>query len=118
MIRIAKKQAKKSAFLKHRVGAVIVKGNRVISTGYNEIRYSHYLDKPTVHAEEAAVIKVLNRLGQHDLVGARIYVSRYTKAGHIGIAAPCSRCRTLLRSVGISSAVYTTDSGGVEEMKL
>jgi deoxycytidylate deaminase len=118
MIRLAEKQAKKSTFMRHRLGAVITKGNRVLSTGYNEIRYSKVLGKPTVHAEEAAVLKLLKRGHQTDLVGSSIYVTRFTKGGNIGCAMPCVRCRSLLRSVGVVRAFYSDDGGDTKELML
>lgn len=117
-IRLAKKQALKSSFKQHRVGAVIVKGGRVLSTGFNEIAYSKHIGKPTVHAEERAVVKLLARGQARSLAGSTIYVSRFTRGGAVGLAAPCSRCRELLRAVGISSVVYTTNGDVVGKYKL
>jgi len=104
--------------MRHRVGAVIVKGHRILSTGYNETTYSKHTKRPTVHAEERAVIKLLQGRRLQSLAGAEIYVSRFTKSGKCGLAAPCRRCQCLLKSVGISRAYYTTDDGTVGEMKL
>ena len=117
-LRIASKVAKKSPHTQHKLGAVIVKGHRILSTGYNEIRYSRFTKSPTLHAEASAILKLLkeNRLG--DLAGSTIYVSRFTRGGRIGLAAPCSACHSLIRSVGITRVVYTLDGGGVETLEL
>lgn len=104
--RIAEQQALKSTFEKHRLGATIVKGNRILSTGYNEIRYSGITKFSTVHAEEAAILKLLKRRKIEDLIGAEIYVTRFTKAGRVACSYPCSRCNALIRSVGISRIHY------------
>ena len=117
-IRIASKEALKSTFKQHRLGAVIVKGHRILSTGYNEKRYSKLINRPTLHAEASAVLKLLkeNRLG--DLAGSTIYVSRFTRGGRIGMALPCRACHDLLSSVGVSRVVYTLDGGGVGTLEL
>lgn len=116
--RIASKQAMKSPHTQHKLGAVIVKGNRILSTGYNEIRYSHIIRTPTLHAEASAILKLLreNRMG--DLAGSSIYVTRFTRGGRVGMALPCPHCMDLIRSVGITRVCYTTDDGGTEQLKL
>lgn len=115
--RIANKLAKKSTFLKHRLGAVIVKGNRVVSTGFNEIRYSKCTKHSTVHAEEAAIIKLL-RQDSRMLGGAELFVTRFTKAGNTGCSRPCNRCMALIKSVGISSISFINEEGNQERMKV
>lgn len=115
--RIAEKQAKKSTFKQHRVGAVLVKGSRVLSTGYNKYGYTKELKYPTIHAEEMAIVKLLKLGFQDKLVNSNLYVTRFTPAGNLGIAKPCSRCMELIRSVGVSH-VYFIGSSGVERMRV
>lgn len=107
---IASKVALKST-QKHRLGCVITKGGRVISTGFNQMRPSRIIGRPTLHAEAAAILKVLNERRQHDLVGSHLYVSRWTTGGRIGMARPCAECMGLIRSVGIRTVHYTNDDG-------
>lgn len=116
--RIANKQAKKSPHHQHRLGAVIVKGGRVLSTGYNSIRYTKELKEPSLHAEGAAILKLLKEGRLHDLAGAELFVSRFTKGGSIGMARPCSNCHSLLASVGIKHVHYTTDLGTTMSYKV
>lgn len=113
MIRLASKQAKQSTH-RHRLGAVIVKGNRVLSSGHNEIRYTKELRKGNVHAEEAAILKLLKAKRLADLAGSDIYVSRVCPSGRLGLSRPCSRCMALIRSVGIDQIHYTTDAQTTE----
>lgn len=115
--RIAAKQAKKSQHKQHKLGAVIVKGNRILSTGYNSLRPSSLLGTETLHAEAAAVLKLLKARRLSDLAGAEIYVSRFTRGGAVGLSRPCPACTALLTSVGIRMVHYTTDDG-VETLKL
>ena len=116
--RIAEKQALKSPFLKHRVGAVIMKGNRVLSTGFNSIGYSKHSKRPTRHAEAAAICKLLSKKKMGCLAGAHLYVTRYTFSGTISCSKPCPCCENLIRSVGISTVFYTDFSGQVQRMNL
>lgn len=108
---MASRQALKSDFEQHRVGAVIVKGSRILATGFNSRRYAKLIGTNTLHAEASAVLKLLKQRRLHDLVGAEIYVTRYTKGGAVGMARPCLHCYALIRGVGISKVHYTTDYG-------
>jgi len=112
--RIAQKVALKSPHPQHRMGAVIVKGNRILSTGYNEFRYSKYIKTPTLHAEASAILKLLRESRFNDLVGSELYVTRWTPGGRIGLAAPCRSCMELIRSVGIRRVAFSDseDSNG------
>lgn len=119
MIRQATKQAEKSTFHRARIGAVITRKDRVLSTGYNDKRY--YSNCPTsrvwidsLHAEQSAILKLLKSGRQADLVGAYIYVSRVKKNGKPGLAKPCPTCQELINAVGIRKVFYTTDEGSVE----
>jgi deoxycytidylate deaminase len=115
MMRIAGKQADKAPQnLRHKLGAVVVKGGRILSTGYNEVRYTKELKKPTLHAEQSAILKLLKRRRLHDLVGSSIYVYRRTPGGNLGNACPCSVCMDLIRSVGIKRVFYTEDNNTME----
>lgn len=107
--RIAERQASKSEHKQHRLGAVIVKSGNVLSTGYNQLRPTKTLRHNTLHAEEAAILKLLNRGRLHQLAGSSIYVSRTTKGNAVGLARPCERCMDLIRSVGIRTIYYTVD---------
>lgn len=117
-INIAMKQSLNGQHKQHRVGAVIVKGGAVLSTGYNKMRFTRELQRPTLHAEADAILKVLKEGRQASLVGAVLYVSRYTKGGKVGLAKPCSSCMELIRSVGISCVNYTNDDGSTTRMKV
>jgi deoxycytidylate deaminase len=108
---MASKEALKSTFKKHRVGAVIVKGNRILSVGHNRLRSSAVTKTKTLHAEGAAILKLLKENRLHDLAGASLYVTRFTKSGAVGMAMPCPSCHALIKSVGISTVYYTTNEG-------
>lgn len=54
------------------VGAIIVKGNKIISTGYN---MRETLKDPTAHAEIIAIKKASEVLGGWRLLGCTMYVT-------------------------------------------
>lgn len=115
-IRRALIEAKKSTFLPHRVGAVIAKGHRILSTGFNSRQSSGRLGTSTRHAEASAILKLLKERRLNDLVGAAVYITRFKRSGIVGMAKPCPSCAELIRSVGISTIVYTGETGeSVEE---
>lgn len=116
--RIAEKQALKSTFQQHRLGAVIVKGGRVLATGYNSRRPSSVLGTNTLHAEASAILKLMKDRRLSDLVGADIYVTRFTKGGRIGNATPCVDCFNLICSVGIKRIYCTQDDGTTKVIKV
>lgn len=117
-IRIAAKQALKSTFKQHRLGAVIVRGNRILATGYNSYRPSKIIGTHTLHAEAAAILKLLKEQRLADLAGADLYVTRFTKGGRVGNATPCAACQSLIRSVGIRRIYCSQDDGNTKMIKV
>ncbi len=121
MISIATKQANKSCY-RYKVGAIIVKGGRLLATGYNVVgktNPNHQTFPESVHAEEAAILsRIKTKDGLASLQGATIYVSRVTSKGSPGLAKPCINCERLIRAVGIKKVVYTTNDGQTEVYKL
>ena len=111
-------QAAKSQHKQHKLGAVIVKGGRILATGFNAMRPSALLKTQTLHAEAAAVLKLLKEKRMHDLAGSEMYVSRFTKGGRVGLAKPCVHCEQLIRAVGIKRVWYTTSSGTTSSFKI
>lgn len=97
-----------------RLGAVLAKKSRVISTGYNDMAKTHTLmqkfntDKswtPGLHAEVDACIGVSSL----DLAYADLYVVRILKDGRLAMAKPCKICYKFLLSVGIRRIIYSTN---------
>lgn len=117
-IRRALIEAKKSTFLPHRVGAVITKGHRVLSTGYNSRQASGILGTCTRHAEASAILKLLKEKRLNDLVGATLYVTRFKRSGVVGLAKPCQECQQLIKSVGISTICFTDNFGNTIEERV
>jgi len=109
-LKLAAKQAKKSSF-KYRLGAVIVKGGRILSTGYNVVGKSTALFKHrwnSIHAEQSAILRLLKQpRGLEHLRGATLYVTRILSNGCFSLAKPCPVCMGTIRAVGISKVVYS-----------
>lgn len=101
-------QAEQAPHSRWRVGAVLVRGGSLLSTGYNRYRNDPAqveFGNATYHAEEV----VLRKAG--DAEGATIYVARITRSGLLGLAKPCPRCTSLLITEGVSTVVWSTPSG-------
>ena len=120
MIRLAYKEALKSNFDLNRVGAIISKGGRVLSSGHNSIRYWSCRDSvvkkwiDSLHAEQAAIRRLVNSGNSDKLKGSTIYVYRIKKSGIPGISKPCPVCMPMIMRYGIKKVVYITETG-VEE---
>jgi deoxycytidylate deaminase len=117
MLNVALKVAKRSTF-RHQMGAVIVKGGRVLSCGHNQIRYAAIPRKhpESLHAEAAAILKSTKL--RHDLAGSSIYVARYMPDGSAGLARPCEHCMALIRRAGIKKVIWSDNDGIRQTEKL
>lgn len=112
-IKLARNMALKSQS-RFRLGAVLVKKKRVISTGYNQMKKTHtkmQIFNPKnhsvgLHAEVHCTLGV----ALADLYGAEIFVARVLRNDQLAMAKPCEICRKFLASVGIRSITYTTEN--------
>jgi deoxycytidylate deaminase len=93
-------------------GAVLVKGGRVMGTGFNKNRNNpHYVSPEHIktdcsyHAEEVAI----REAGEDNVKGAIIYVARVNRHGNDRDSKPCPRCSVLIERVGIKRVVYTSE---------
>jgi len=100
---LAYKTALKSNHEKHRMGAVIVQGGRVISHSPNGHSRRWGLEKFSRHAEARA----LSRL--ECLEGATIIVARVNGL----MSRPCPACLKLIKKAGISKIVFADWNGDI-----
>ncbi len=105
----------RSTCMRRRVGAVIVKEKRVLSTGYNGS------PKGTRHCEELGCIRVKLNVPsgtRHELCrGVHAEQNAVTQAAYFGISVdgatiytttyPCSMCAKILINAGIKEIVYS-----------
>jgi dCMP deaminase len=131
-LEIAKAVAQRSPCIRRKYGAVIVKNDAIVSTGYNgparkvincfEVgcikdlqNLPHgmaYEDCPAVHAEENAVINAA-RNGSN-ILGGTLYIAGVDKEGKLVEAIPCLRCRRILINAGIEKVVIRKEDGGIK----
>jgi deoxycytidylate deaminase len=104
-MRLARKLSEKSEH-KFQVGAVIVKGNKVLGIGFNKVKTSPQSIHPwrTRHAECDALISC----GLENTVGATAYVYRLLKNGSGAMSKPCESCEKMLKTRGIKKVYYTS----------
>jgi deoxycytidylate deaminase len=110
--KLAVNMAKKS-ISRFRLGAVLARRNRVISTGFNDMRKSHPLQQKYargidftmgLHAEVDSCLGV----SRNELEGAELYVARILKDGTTALSKPCEVCYRFLVNVGIKKIHYST----------
>ena len=123
---IAKNVSRLSDYKKTRLGAVVVDGKRILSTGYNsnktnptQARYNQYREidvtfPAKVHAEVSALNSLIGKK-DIDFHNLKLFVYRELKDGSIAMARPCPSCMALIKDLGIKKIYYTTPDGYVEE---
>lgn len=120
---IASAVAAKSTCLKKHYGAVIVKNNEIIATGYNgpprgekhcaECTKSgcgkdmeEYMTCPAVHAEMNAIISAARR----DMIDSDLYLSGIDAVSQKEIdPKPCKICERLIKNAGIARVITRKD---------
>lgn len=131
---IAESVSKRSTCLRRHYGAVIVKNDRIISTGYNGSprgeenccdkgvcnRDLHNCAKntgyelcPAIHAEQNALFNA----GRDACIGATIYVVGVEADGGYADGRPCYLCSRYIRNIGIEQVVYLNKNGDVIELE-
>lgn len=125
---IAVAVGKRSTCLRRQYGAVIVKDNTIVATGYNGsprgyknccdvgVCERERLNIPkgeryelcqAVHAEQNAIVNC----NPADLVGATIYIVGFNSDGSYASGKPCMLCERMLVNARISKAVYSCTNG-------
>lgn len=123
-LKIAETVALRSTCLRRQYGAVIVKDDQIISTGYNGgprgednccdvgdcWRESHgvphgeqYEKCIAVHAEQNAIISA-SRL---DMIGATLYLAGFENGERLSSekVCPCMICRRMIKNAGIKDVI-------------
>lgn len=112
-----------------RFAAAIVRGNKIVSVGFNHMK-SHPLQAKYcknehaifLHAEIAAIKNALKELSVEDLSKTDLYITRVKKPKSFskkfvwGLARPCCGCQRAIEEFGIRGVVYTTDEDGTYEV--
>jgi deoxycytidylate deaminase len=106
---LAKKLSKKSSHPQYKLGCVIVRGNEIVSIGFNQLKTHPKSVTPykQLHAEINAVLSA----DKKDLSNCEVYVYREHHDGSLALSKPCQYCQAVLESVGIEKVYYTHDNG-------
>ena len=125
----------RSTCMRRKYGAIIVRNDEIISTGYNgaprgrrncsDVGFctredlgipsgQRYELCRSVHAEANAIISAARR----DMLGATLYlVGRDAKTGALlDDTMPCSMCKRLIINAGITQVVVSTGEGAYEHI--
>lgn len=126
---IAEAVSERSTCLRRKFGAIIVKNDEIISTGYNgaprgrkncsdlDFCYRERMQVPrgqryelcrSVHAEANAIISA----SRADLLGSTLYLACHdAKTDRLdGAVEPCSMCKRLILNAGIAQVVIRQDA--------
>ena len=119
--RAAKAVSELSDYPIHKIGCVVVKGHRIVSSGHNHkskccaLQAKLDTEKYKVqcpgkyHAEIMALLPLMK--AKVDLKGCSIYVYREHKDGTLAMARPCSSCEKVIRQCGIKKIFYSIENG-------
>lgn len=127
---IAKAIGKRATCLRRRYGAIIVKDNIIISTGYNGApkgeancidtgfcererlhipKGQNYELCVAVHAEQNAIINA----DYIKMQGAKIYIVGFNADGTYASGKPCLLCRRMIRNAEIAEVIYLETDGSI-----
>lgn len=100
---------------RYRIGAVLLKKNKVISTAVNLEKKSHPF-QAKIAKKVGMVPKIYLHAEVHALIRARcdvdtIVVARLDKRGQLKLSRPCACCSFALQEAGITKVYYSTDNG-------
>ena len=130
-INIAADLYKRSTCLRRKFGALIVKNDEIIATGYNGAprktkssldhgwcwRERHniphgknYETCRSVHAEQNAIIQAPRR----DMIGSTLYIAGENADGSLCNAFPCVVCIRMIINAGIERLVYRAADGSLK----
>ncbi|MDR2530903.1 MAG: dCMP deaminase family protein [Oscillospiraceae bacterium] len=135
-LEIAGTVSSRSTCLRRQYGAIIVKNDEIVATGYNgaprgrrncddmghclrdalEIPHGQQYELcRSVHAEANAIISA----SREEALGSTLYiVGRDAKTGKLLDAEPCKMCERFIINAGIENIVYTQADGSVVTRKL
>ena len=97
---------------KKKHGAVVVKGGRVVGTGFNKFK-NHPSNVPSdeikIHCSRHAEQIAIKQAGDN-AKGAILYVARVNRQGLDRNSKPCHVCADLIEESGIKRVVYTVEN--------
>jgi tRNA(Arg) A34 adenosine deaminase TadA len=105
---MAESRALESNYKRWPMGAVLVRGGRVLASASNDLRNPANMDgvpfeECSTHAEVATLRRV------RSAAGSTIYIARVLRTGGRGLAKPCAACQRDLVSARVRQAIWTID---------
>jgi tRNA(Arg) A34 adenosine deaminase TadA len=101
-----------------RVGAVLIRRNRLITARHNSLKTHPALSRltpwPNLHAESAAILAA----GFDNSEDADLFVVRVLKDGTRAMARPCDVCDGLIRQAGIRRVWFSDNAGKTERIEI
>jgi len=116
-IEVAGKLASTSDCPNFKMGAALMRANRIVATGRNWFKKSHPQSQTIwngIHAE----FDCLNREDYDKTRRGVLFVVRINNSGNFTMARPCDMCLTLIRKYGIRVVYYTNFDGNVVREKM
>ena len=133
---IAKAISLRSTCLRRKYGAIVVKDDVILATGYNgpvrgginclevgcikeKLNLPHgkaYEDCPAVHAEENVILNAA-RSGAN-VFGGIVYICGIDKEGNLVEADPCFRCKRVLINAGIKKVIIKKANGAKKKISV
>lgn len=135
-LEISKAVCLRSPCLRRKFGAIVVREDVVVSSGYNgpargvincsEVgcikdelnlpHYSAYDECPGLHAEENSILNA----ARHGacVLGGTLYITGLNRDGSIAEARPCGRCKRVLINAGIKEVIIRKSDGGIEHIEV
>ncbi len=107
----------------HRVGCVLLRKGRVVSSATNlegkthpyQSRLASQVGEPyrvSLHAEIRALIRAGDRPADTLVVG------RVNRSGNLCLSKPCAVCQLAISESGLRNVYYSTDEGYFERLEL
>ena len=119
---IAAEVARRSTCLRRQYGAVIVKNDEIVATGYNGAdvgvcwREAHgiphgeqYEKCVAVHAECNAIISA----SRNEMLGATLYLFGFENGKPLEKAEPCVMCSRMIKNAGIAKVINQVEDRSV-----
>lgn len=102
-----------------KMGAVVFKGSRIISSAHSCFRMNgipaKYKRFPhTLHAEQAAIMEG----NKERMKGASILILRTNPSGNLSLAYPCFYCMESIKLVGIRWIFFSDRTGEIKTEKV
>lgn len=91
--------AKNAKFVSHKMGAIVVKSGKMLSSAHN-LGCIEHVTIPNLHSKHAE--RRALKPFKSNYTGATLYVAREGKS----MSRPCSKCMVLIKAAGIRKVVY------------